>query len=62
MKHVLGLMSDIVNNSLGKAFFVRMSRLSLFLIFCLVGVLTALCSYVGSERNLPAEVELHSCD
>jgi len=23
MKHVLGLMSDIVNNGLGKAFFVR---------------------------------------
>ena len=23
MKHILGLMSDIVNNSLGQAFFVR---------------------------------------
>jgi hypothetical protein len=30
MKHVLGLMSDIVNNGLGQAFLVRMPCLSLF--------------------------------
>jgi len=30
MKHVLGLMSDIVNNGLGQAFFVSTSHLSLF--------------------------------
>ena len=29
MKHVVGLMSDIVNNGLGQAFFVRIPILSL---------------------------------
>jgi hypothetical protein len=29
MKHVVGLMSDIVINGLGRAFFVSISRLSL---------------------------------
>jgi len=33
MKHVMGLMSNIINNSLGQAFFVRTSRHSLFQIF-----------------------------
>jgi len=40
MKHVLGLMSDIINNGLGQAFFVRTFQLA----GVLTGVLTALCS------------------
>ena len=30
MKHVVGLMSDIINNGLGQAFYVRTPRLSSF--------------------------------
>jgi len=29
LKHVMSLMSDMINNGLGQAFFVRISRLSL---------------------------------
>jgi len=34
MKHVVGLLSDIINNGLGQAFFVRTSGLSSLGIFC----------------------------
>ena len=34
MKHVMGLLSDIINNDLGWAFFVRASVLSSLGIFC----------------------------
>ena len=34
MKHIVGLMSDIVNNGLGRAFFVSISRFLLLGIFC----------------------------
>ena len=40
MKHVVGLMSDIINNSLGQDFFVRISRLLLLGIFIELGLLS----------------------
>jgi hypothetical protein len=62
MKHVVGLMSNIINNGLGQAFFVMISQLLVFWILRLTGVLTALCSFAGSERDFSVEIELHSCE
>jgi len=54
-RHVLGLMSDIINNGLGKAFFVRILLFQVVLIFfCFAGALTTSCSFVGLEGDLPA--------
>ena len=62
MKHVVGLLSDIVNNGLGPAYFV-----SAFGTLVSIGrfgsvFLLSNCCLAGSERDLPYQVELYPRD
>jgi len=62
MKHVVGLLSDVIHNGLGPAFFV-----SVFGILVAIGhfgyvFLLSNCWLAGSERDLPYQVELHPRD
>jgi hypothetical protein len=61
MKHVVGLMSDIVNNGLGHAYFVSPFGPLLFGNFLSHIVIVRLLA-AGSERDLPPKVGFYSCD
>ena len=62
MKHVVGLLSDVVHNGLGPAYF-----LSVFGTLVAIGrfgsvFLLSNCWLAGPERDLPYQVELHPRD
>jgi len=61
MKHVVGLLSNVVHNGLGLAYFV-----SVFGTLVAIGrfgsvFLLSNCWLAGPERDLPYQVELHPC-
>jgi len=62
MKHVVGLLSNVVHNGLGLAYFV--SVFGILVAIGRFGSIFLLSNYwfVGSERDLPYQVKLHPRD